>query len=307
MPCVSVIIPAYNSARYIGEALDSLVGQTYRDFEVVVVDDGSADDTLAVVNGYAQRLALRVIRQANGGPARARNEGVRAAAGQYCAFLDADDLMLPQRLEQQVAALRADGQIALVHTDLQTFNEGGVVHRTRRVFSDPRGGRVLDWLVLDNFITTSTVMARRDRLLEAGLFREGRHISEDFELWLRMAERWPIAYLETPLVMYRYTPGSLSGNKLVTALAALQVVREFWGEHPEYRRSHRALCRRSIARHLAVVGAAALDRGERGRAVRHLLGALRREPLNGRTFRWLVKALIRPMRRASGAGAGTGA
>jgi glycosyltransferase involved in cell wall biosynthesis len=171
---VSVVIPAFNSMQHIGEALDSIKAQTLTDFEVIVVDDGSSDATMVVAESYAGALDLQVIRQRNLGPAAARNTGIGAASGRYCAFLDADDIMLPERLVEQLALLESDPQIALVHSDLMTFNERGIIHNTRRAFSDPRGGLVLDYLLMGNFITTSTVMARRDRLIEVGMFREGR-------------------------------------------------------------------------------------------------------------------------------------
>ncbi|MBS0394291.1 MAG: glycosyltransferase family 2 protein [Proteobacteria bacterium] len=305
---VSVVIPAFNSGRYIGEALDSIRRQSVPPAEVIVVDDGSADDTLNVADRFAGALGLRILRQPNGGPAAARNAGVRASTQRYCAFLDADDLMLPTRLEEQASMLEADARMALVHTDLMTFDERGVVHKSRRVFSDPCGGEVLERLVLDNFITTSTVMARRDALLSAGLFREGRHISEDFELWLRIAERWPLGYIEHPLVMYRYTPGSLSGNKLRTAMAALEVVEEFWQARPDLRRAKPRLMRRSLSRHQATAGWAALREGQRVRALRHLSRALRLDPASRQAWRGVIKALVAPAAppRVPGGGAGIG-
>jgi len=212
MPSVSVVIPAFNAERYLGEALESICSQTLPGVEVILVDDGSTDATLRVAEGFSRRLNLVTLHQRNAGPAAARNAGIRQALGRYCAFLDADDIMLPQRLAEQASLLDANPGLGLIHSDLMTFDERGVIHQTRTAFSDPRGGEVLDHLLLDNFITTSTVMAPRDRLIEAGLFGEGRHVSEDFELWLRMAARWKVGYIDHPLVMYRYTGGSLSSD-----------------------------------------------------------------------------------------------
>ncbi len=294
VPLVSIVIPAFNAERHIAETLGSIAAQSLRDFEVVVVDDGSTDGTVDTVFQFADRLPLVVHRQPNAGPAAARNRGIRAARGRYCAFLDSDDLMLPERLAAQVEVLAAQPDLGLVHTDLMTFDDRGVIHHSRRAFSNPCGGMVLDRLLMDNFITTSTVMAPTSRLVEAGLFGEGRRISEDFELWLRMAARWPIAYVDRPLVQYRRRPGSLSDDKLTTAQCALEVIQTFWSEHPAQRELQPEVYRRSVADHLATAGTAALDRGLRGQAWRYTAQSLRLDPWRPRAWKSLVKTLIAP-------------
>jgi glycosyltransferase involved in cell wall biosynthesis len=300
MPLVSVIIPTYNSEAYLAQTLDSVQRQTFTDFEVVLVDDGSHDGTLRVAQRFAAAFDLRIISQPNAGPAAARNTGIRAAHGRYCAFLDADDLMLPERLATQAALLDEQPQLGLLHTDLMTFDDNGILHRTRRAFSDPCEGRILDRLLIDNFITTSTVMAPAGRLIEAGLFNVRRRVSEDFELWLIMAERWPVAYIERPLVHYRYRPGSLSDNKLTTGLAALDVIEAFWGSHADYRNRHPAVWRSSLAAHLSFAGAAALQVGRPGAALGYLLRSLRYEAGSAITWKHLARMAFLP-RRGRGA------
>ncbi len=305
MTTVSVVIPAYNAEYYIGDALTSIQQQTLHDVQVLVVDDGSTDGTLCEVERFADSLDLLILQQGNAGPAAARNAGIRKARGQHCAFLDADDVMLPERLEAQVRLLETQPDLGLVHTDLMTFDEQGIIHRTRRAFSEPCGGMVVDRLLLDNFITTSTVMAPREKLLEAGLFGEARRVSEDFELWLNMAARWKVGFIDRPLVQYRHRPGSLSGNKLVTARSALEVIEAFWREHAEYRESHPEIRRSSLAQHLAAAGSAALDQGERRTAFAYLLRSLWQVPWKLRSWKWLAKAIVPPIsRRADRAASG---
>jgi glycosyltransferase involved in cell wall biosynthesis len=298
VPLVSVVIPAFNAESQIADTLESVHAQTFQDFEVIVVDDGSTDATVEVVRRFGARMDVKVLQQQNSGPAAARNRAIRQAQGQYCAFVDSDDLMLPERLASQVAVLESNPNLGLVHTDLMTFDDKGIIHRTRRAFSDPAGGMVLDRLLVDNFITTSTVMAPTDRLKEAGLFGEHRRVSEDFELWLRIAARWPIAYLDEPLVQYRRRPGSLSNDKLLTARCALDVVETFWREHPAHRRTDSGVYRRSLAGHLAVAGTAAFDRGYRGQALAYVSRSLRLDPWQRRTWKALIKALVLPARAA---------
>lgn len=298
MPRISVIIPTYNAESHLAEALASVQAQTLQDFEVVLVDDGSRDGSVSVARRYAESMPIRIFTQANAGPAAARNRAVRAANGRYCAFLDADDLMHPERLAEQAALLDDDPDLGLVHTDLMTFDGRGTLHESRRAFSDPRGGWILEELLLDNFITTSTVMAPTERLMQAQLFDERRRISEDFDLWLRMAERWRIAYLERPLTRYRRRPGSASDDKLRTGLAALDVIETFWRTHPEHRRRNPKLFRRSLARHLAVTGSAATMQGKPLTALRYLSRSLRHAPGEVATWKWLTKTMLAPLRRA---------
>jgi glycosyltransferase involved in cell wall biosynthesis len=304
MPRVSVVIPTHNAERYLAQTLESVCQQTFTDFEVVLVDDGSQDGTLREAQRFAVALDLHVISQANAGPGAARNTGIRAARGEYCAFLDADDLMLTERLAEQVAQLDEWPQLGLSHTDLMTFDDTGIIHRTRRAFSNPCGGQILDRLLVDNFITTSTVMAPTERLIEAGMFNARRRISEDFDLWLIMAERWPVGYIQHPLVQYRCRPGSSSADKLLTGMAALDVIESFWGNHTEYREHHRGLWRRSLEGHLSIVGTAALQRRHFADASRYLLRSLGYEPTNTATWKQLARMALLPLLRQDSRNAG---
>ncbi|NEP84931.1 MAG: glycosyltransferase family 2 protein, partial [Okeania sp. SIO3B3] len=129
MPCVSVIIPAYNRADLIGETVDSVLAQTHPDIEIIVIDDGSTDNTADVLATYGS--ALRVIRQANAGQQAARNAGIRAATGDYIAFLDSDDLWLPHRIEAQLQRFEEVPEAGLVYCDAAVFDDetGQTLHK----------------------------------------------------------------------------------------------------------------------------------------------------------------------------------
>jgi glycosyltransferase involved in cell wall biosynthesis len=296
MPAISVVIPTYNSSSTLAETLASVRDQTCQDFEVVLSDDGSSDDTVRTAERFARSLDLSILQQTNAGPGAARNAGIRAARGRYCAFVDADDLMLPERLAQQVALLDADPELGLVHTDLMTFDDRGTIHATRHVFSNPCGGWILERLLLENFITTSTVMAPTARLVEAGLFNEQRRISEDFELWLRVAERYRVGFIDRPLVRYRRRPGSLSDDKLITGLAALDVIEQFWRTHAEYGKQHSSLRHRSLSRHLSTAGSAALDRRNGLAALGFVLRSLRYDAGSMAAWKQLARVALAPIR-----------
>lgn len=292
MPQVTVVIPVYNAEQYIGETLVSVHEQTLRDVEVVIVDDGSTDGTLLEAERFAGKLNLTIVRQANAGPSAARNNGIRRARGRFCALLDADDIMLPDLLATQMALLEANPDFGLVLTNVMTFDERGIIHPMRWNFSGHRGEPVLDRLLLDNFVTTSAVMAPKQRLLEAGLFSEDRDVAEDYELWLRMAVRWKVGIIDRSLVRYRYRHGSLSHDKLFSMRSALEVIEAFWQENPDYRKDQPQLYHRSLGRHLANVGAAALAEGRRGLALAYMVKSLAHASGELTAWKGLVKTLL---------------
>lgn len=296
MPEVTIIIPVFNAEQYIGDALDSICGQIFRDVEVIVIDDGSTDRTLAMVDEYRELLDLTVFRQANAGPAAARNNGIRQARGRYCAFLDADDVMLPELLSAQIELFSTQPNAGLVFTDIATFDERGTINPARWGFSESSSENILDRLLLDNFITTSAVMAPKDCLLHAGLFDENRLVAEDYELWLRLAVRWGVGIVPRPLVRYRYITNSLSSNKLYSAQCALNVIETFWAEHEEYLRSHTRVYLCSLARHLSNAGTAALAAGRTREAREYFLMSLKHNPAVPLAWRGLAKTLLRTVR-----------
>ena len=217
MPHVSVVIPVFNSARLIPSALGSVFAQTFRDFEVIVVDDGSDDraelvDALAKWNGR-----IRYIRQANGGPARARNTGMAHATGELIAFLDADDEWQPEKLAKQVQYFREYPETGLLHTAVIGVPASGTAQTgpPRQAFCDLFHTRF--------FVNTLTVMAPKRVLNEAGGFDERREIHiEDWDLWLRIAARHPMGYIAEPLAYHR--PGGLMSSQVERTYLAQELV-----------------------------------------------------------------------------------
>lgn len=210
-PDVSVVIPAYNAARYVSGAVESALAQRDVDLEVLVVDDGSQDDTAGVAARLSPRV--RVLRRANRGPGAARNVGAAEGRAPVVAFLDADDRWLPGTLGRRLAALAARSGALLVH-GLVTYRDA----EGRDIAFDPlayrvpaagREGHVLRALFWHNFVHTSTVAARRDALLEAGGFDERREVIEDYDLWLKLAARGPFAFLAEPVAVYLWHAQSL--------------------------------------------------------------------------------------------------
>ena len=201
------MIPAYNAAPYVQQAVDSVLRQTYPDVEVLVVDDGSTDDTAARLATYGERI--RVVRQANAGVARARNAGTASARGRYVAFLDADDIWQPEKIHEQLDALaRAPGHRACY----SAFSSVSSDLMPRPVSRTPRQGVLLeDLLFLGNVVgTPSTVVCERDLLLEVGGFDPALSTGADWDLWLRLALRTGFEYIDEPLVTYRIHAANMS-------------------------------------------------------------------------------------------------
>jgi len=220
MPAVSVVIPAYNAERYLGETLDSVLAQTYRDFEVVVVDDGSTDSTRDIVASYGE--PVRCIEQANAGPSAARNHGVREARGEAVAFVDSDDLWMPEKLAHQMPLFDAEGRVGLVYSEAERMaSDGSPIPTTRR--TKPQGDVFLDLLV-KNHCPTSAVVVRRECFLAAGGFPEDMVWAEDWCLWLRIARRWQFRAVQEVLVRHRVHAGALTGKLSDAYLGAREVL-----------------------------------------------------------------------------------
>ena len=219
MPHVSVIIPVFNSAHLIGHALRSVFAQTYTDFEVVVVDDGSRDqqELLAVLEEWTDRV--NYVRQANGGPASARNTGITHARGELIAFLDADDEWLPEKLARQVEYFATYPETGLLHTAVVDES------RPQAVPGGPPRPAFCDLFHTVFFVNTLTVMIPRRVLHEVGTFDERREVHiEDWDLWLRIAARHPFGYLAEPLAYHR--PGGFMSSQVERTYAAQVLVME---------------------------------------------------------------------------------
>ncbi len=227
-PLVSIVMPAYNSASFIGEALDSCLAQTYSPCEMIVVDDGSTDGTRDLLTArYGDRI--RYFFQPNAGAAAARNQGIRAARGEFVQFCDADDRLLPAKIERCVAAVHHQPDVGVVYTRYRHVLADG---RTPAPFEDPPllSGDVFCDLLLSNAnaILTSACLVRRDALLAVGLFDEqpGLRCSEDWDLFLRLAAQYQYASLDEVLVLYRRHPGELTASPYWSALGRLITVQK---------------------------------------------------------------------------------
>jgi glycosyltransferase involved in cell wall biosynthesis len=211
MSRVSVVIPAFNAESFIEETVESVMRQTFRDLDIIVVDDGSTDGTL-------QRLAdmvnsVRVIRQSRGGPAKARNLGAASASGEWVAFLDADDVWAPEKIDRQLELAERSNAALIICDRINTGSRGSLPVRQSDI-QPLFDGDIYEQLLTGNFITTSTVLLRREVFDAVGRFSEDPILppAEDWDLWLRVAETYRVAACPDPLVYYRHHQLGASRN-----------------------------------------------------------------------------------------------
>ena len=211
MPKISVVIPCYNSATTIQETIESVLVQTYRDFEIIVVDDGSTDGSKEMIHSYGDQV--RYFYQPNAGQAAARNKGIREAKGEYIAFLDADDLWLPEKLDKQIQVL-STRNVDWCYCDCMNFEDetGKELGRYSQLMYAPAEGIVAKKILFGNFIASPTPVVKKELLIACGLFDESISIRsrEDWELWLRLAVKSEIAYLSEVLAKRRIHKSSIT-------------------------------------------------------------------------------------------------
>lgn len=208
-PVVSVVLPVYNCPRYVGQAIESVLAQTYQDFELIVIDDGSTDETPNVLRLYKEPR-IRIITQSNRGLAGTLNRGIELARGRYIARQDQDDVCFPERLAKQVAFLEANPACALLGTWAEIWIDDTNTDRAHR---HPSDNPTLQFeLLLNNPFVHSSVMIRKSALEQVGAYSTdtGRQPPEDYELWSRIARQFEVANIPEILHAYREVQGSMS-------------------------------------------------------------------------------------------------
>jgi len=214
-PAVTIVIPAYNGARYIGQALDSIKAQTFTDYEVIVVNDGSRDrDELEqIINSHP--LPIIYISQENKGVSAARNAAITIGKGEFYAQLDADDQWMPEYLEVQLGILRDNPDVAAVYPNATIIGDASDVELEFMKLSPSEGEVTFEALVREKCVVMTSVTARMSAIREVGMYDESLRSCEDFDLWLRIVKSGDsMTYHRRPLVRYRRHQGSLSSDRV---------------------------------------------------------------------------------------------
>ncbi len=227
-PKFSVIIPTYNYGHYLAEAIRSVLDQTFLDFEVIVVDDGSADNTSQVVADYGD--AVQYIYQENRGYAAARNLAIRHSSGELIAFLDADDAWLPQKLELQAAYLDRHPEVGVVSANCYYMDAQGNITGVMPGKPQATGWIFERILLTGNFIAMPTVGIRRQCFETSGLFDESLRTTVDWDLWLRLSRKFPFGYINQYLAKYRLHPANMHKQAHIKARDTLAIFDKLYSE-----------------------------------------------------------------------------
>lgn len=300
-PKVSVIIPAYNSALFIAATIRSVLDQTYGNYEVIIVDDGSTDDTLQVLNTFVPSSCdfvekpIRVFSKSNGGPASARNLAIRNSTGKYIAFLDGDDLWTPDKLAEQVAFLEQHSEVGMTFAEAIVFTERNGQKEFREKIGYT-GETSFCHLLLGDHIPNSTVMIRRECVDKIGLLNESSELVavEDYEYWLRLARSFPIKGIAKPMAYYRVHANNLMGDGediergLRLPLVALKETERLFPDCWQQCGVEREVL---LARLHIRAGFAWKQRGEWGNCLKKFSEALKLR-CNLRVIRWIVAATL---------------
>ena len=289
---VDVIVPCYNVERRVRRALDSVLCQTHQDFSIYAVDDGCTDNTVQVLKTYAPRCIL--ISQAHAGPAAARNRAIRESVSPFVAFIDADDEWLPDKLERQLAFLRQNESLGMVCSHCLISESGTEKSWDALASSVPHSGRLFQHLVRNCFAFTPAVVVRRRCLEEIGLFNEALPVSEDFNLWLRIAARWEIAVVPEVLAIVKKRPGSLSVSipareRLHSGVLSLEHVRSSCSDLSPV--EQHAL-RLALAERIYFYGSYLLSAGATTASRKHLASALQLQFTHWRAFAKLALSFL---------------
>ncbi len=283
MPKVSVVIPTHNRAEYLRSAVASVLEQTYQDFEIVVVDDASRDNTAEVLAGFGAPRIKCIRHEAGKGDGGARNTGIVNARGEYIAFLDDDDQWLPEKLALQVATLdRSPAHVGGVYTGHFDVDESG--NQIVKVCHAMRRGNLLEHFFQEASIVTSTLLFRRACFATVGLFDESIPYCSDYDMWIRIAEKYHFECVGQPLVKYRLHANKLSENLPFSIKGRELILSKYQADFCRYPRAYARACR--------VLGEVYCYAGDvkKGRAA--FLKALKTYPLEIRSYCHLCLSLF---------------
>lgn len=249
-PLVTVIVPAYNHELYIEECLKSVINQTYPHLQVIVINDGSKDNTGYIIEKFigVQGRPIEYLTKNNEGLCKTLNLGIELANGKYIAFIASDDMWLPSRIEEQVLFLEQNNNIGLVFSDAYfmrydnptTIKYSDYKPRIKKHFLNSIQNRnIYEALLVENIILSLTVLIRKECFEKVGFFDISLKY-EDYDMWLRVCRQYPIAFIDKPLAYYRTHDSNLSNNTKIMLIGALQAIFKQYKQHPIRRRPIKA-------------------------------------------------------------------
>ncbi len=277
MPLVSVVIPVFNGEKTIRETIESVLNQTLTDFELVVINDGSQDGTLDIVERIPDSR-IQVFSYPNVGQSTSRNRGIEIAKGDYISFIDADDLWTPDKLEAQLQALQANPKAGVAYSWTDWIDESSQL--LGKGSYNTEQGAVFTKLLLNDFVANgSNVLIRRQALTEVGGFDPSVTPAEDWDLWLRLAARYEFVAVRSPQILYRISPNSASFNVWKMEASSLQVIDKAFAVAPESLQYLKQQCLGNRYKYLTFKAIEGYPERSKGiAAIRFLWNAIKNDP-----------------------------
>lgn len=288
MPLISIVIPVYNGEKSIVKTIESAVNQTFTDFELIIINDGSQDGTLETISQITDSR-LQVFSYENSGVTVSRNRGIEKASGEFIAFLDADDLWTPDKLQSQLFALQENPEAAVAYSWTDWIDESGKFLRPGSHIT--ANGDVYKKLLLINFLDNgSNPLIRKQALLEIGGFDELLPPSEDWDMWLRLAAKYDFVGVPFPQVLYRFSTNSASSNVLRLESSCLRLIEKTFAQADGSLQPLKRYSLANIYKYLIYKSLEGFPEQKKGwNAIKFLWNALRNQPdLFGKRIIWKV-------------------
>lgn len=290
MPLVSVVIASYNMGQYIAQAVDSILSQTWSNLEVIVIDDGSQDNTPAVMQSYVSDKRIRYFRTDNQGQPKAKNYGLKLATGDFIAFCDADDFWESNKLEVQMP-LFENLNVGIVYSEISNIDENNKRYMKPPVYKRYTGS-VTDQLLIRNFVPFGTSVIRRQCILQNGIFDEQFRMGIDWDLWLRYSLDWEFAYTPERTYVYREWAGQMSNNYRGRYDFAFQILNSFVNKHG-HRLNKSQLKKAWADMYIGKGNTYAKNEKTFREPFRYIVKGLSMDPANVGGWKSLVKVIIR--------------
>jgi glycosyltransferase involved in cell wall biosynthesis len=230
-PLVSIIMASYNAEEFILQAVESILNQSYKHFELIIIDDGSTDNTSNIIEPFRNDSRIKYIFQKNAGQTIAKNRGISESSGNFIAFCDADDYWHPNKLDIQLAMFLENPKIGVVYSDIQAVDQQGLNIKVGQLL-DGKSGNILNDLLFDNFIPFGSAMIRKQCLDEHGAFNEQYRMGIDWDLWLRISTSWEFGFTPQKLYFYREWAGQMSRNYKGRYNGAILILENFRKRFP---------------------------------------------------------------------------
>lgn len=287
-PKVSIVTPTYNRAGFIAQAVDSVLAQTMPDWELLIVDDGSTDDTREVLAGYQGDPRIHYFYQPNRGQSVARNNALEKVRGDFVGFLDSDDLWCADKLERQLALFEDHPDVGIVHGDESIIDEKGqeVSRENMRRYS----GRITPQLLADNSVSITTALVKRECFDEMGGFHASHGVADDYDLWLRFSARYRFHYEPGIFASYRMMADQISSDKRRRFAANEMIIKNFLNQYGHMLAAREK--RWGLARFYSRTARYFASIGERGKAAKAVFIAFRNAPLDPVVWRALFRVLV---------------